>query len=353
MERPIVHTVLFILAFFLLSAHASASDESSAQLQEVFKDYLPAGGPVDVQIGLRVEEITDIDQRAERFSVVATLQMRWHEPALGFQPDPGSDPFRVYRGDDFFEYVRHQNARWPRFIFFNQQGKRFSQDTVVLVTSDGKAFYFERFTVTLQAPYFHFSKFPFDSQEFYIDIDLLAPDKAYVFSELEGYSDLGKLLGLEEWDVTQFDTDISTTRQTVGYDSSRFRFHLHAERRTEYYQIRIFVPICIIVLISWIILFLKDYKIRIDIASGNLLLFIAFNFVISTDLPRLSYLTFMDSVLFTAFAITSFSVIVNVILRRMEVSGRVDLAQRIDRVLIWAYPFVYLFGVLIAYREFF
>jgi hypothetical protein len=158
---------------------------------------------------------------------------------------------------------------------------------------------------------------------------------------------------LEEWDVTQFDTDVSTTRQTIGYDSSRFRFHLHAERKTEYYQIRILVPIGIIVFISWIILFLKDYKIRIDIASGNLLLFIAFNFVISKDLPRLSYLTFMDAVLFTAFAITSFSVIINVILRRMEASGRVGLAQRIDRVLIWAYPFVYALGVLVAYRRFF
>ncbi|MCG6869727.1 MAG: hypothetical protein LJE91_13660 [Gammaproteobacteria bacterium] len=196
MERPIVHTVLFVLTFFLLSALARASDESSAQLQEVFKDYLPAGGPVEVQIGLRVEEITDIDQRAEHFSVVDTLQMRWQEPALGFQPGPGGNPFRVYRGDDFFEYVRHKDTPWPRFIFFNQQGKRFSQDTVVLVTSDGKAFYFERFTATLQAPYFHFSKFPFDSQEFYIDIDLLAPDKAYVFSELEGYSDLGGAAGI-------------------------------------------------------------------------------------------------------------------------------------------------------------
>lgn len=236
--------------------------------------------------------------------------MRWHDPELGFQPDPGGDPFRVYRGDAFLRYVRDHNARWPRFILFNQQGRRFSQDTVVLITSDGKAFYLERFTATLQAPYFHFSKFPFDSQDFFTDIDLLAPEPAYVFSDLEGYSGLGELLGLEEWDVTHFDTSISTTHQTLGYESSRFRFHLHAKRRTEYYQIRIFVPICIIVAISWIISFLKDYKKRVDIAAGNLLLFIAFNFVVSSDLPRLSYLTFMNAILFTAFAVNSVSVII-------------------------------------------
>lgn len=154
-----------------------------------------------MQVGLRVQGVTDIDQQAENFSIVATLQMQWQDLELGFQPESGEKPFRILRGNDFVEFVSEHDTRWPRFLIFNQQGKRFSQDTVALVAADGKVFYFERFTATLQAPYFQFSKFPFDAQEFYIDIDLLAPKEVNVWTELKGYSDLEKLLGLEDHSI--------------------------------------------------------------------------------------------------------------------------------------------------------
>ena len=146
---------------------------------------------------------------------------------------------------------------------------------------------------------------------------------------------------------------ISGERQTVGYESSRFQFHLHAQRKTQYYSLRIFAPIAIIIIISWVTFFLRDYRKRIDIAGGNLLIFIAFNFIVSSDLPRLSYLTFMDSMLFTAFFITGLTIIVNVMLRYMEVNDRILLARRIDYFIIWGYPVLYMVGFLVAYQAFF
>jgi hypothetical protein len=108
-----------------------------------------------------------------------------------------------------------------------------------------------------------------------------------------------------------------------------------------------------IVFISWVIFFLQDYRKRIDIAGGNLLLLIAFNFVISSDLPRLSYLTFMDSILFTAFFITSLVVVVNVMLRYIEIHGQVELARRMDYFIIWTYLLLYLVCIGIAYKMFY
>lgn len=354
LNRVIAMAFALVMVLGLFGPLAKAAGNSVPQsLVETFGNYQPAGGTIPVQIGLMVNEITAINQQAEDFSVVGTLQMQWQQPDLAFEPESGEEAFRIFEGEELVVYASEHNARLPRFAFFNQQGRRYTQNKLVVLMADGQANYFERFTVTLQAPYFHFSKFPFDAQDFYIDIDLFAPVTVYQFTELKDYSGLGEMLGLEEWVVTRFDTAISEKRQMVGYNSSSFQFHLHAQRKTQYYTLRILVPITIIIIISWVTFFLRDYRKRIDIAGGNLLLFIAFNFIVSGDLPRLSYLTFMDSILFTAFCITSLTIIVNVMLRYMEVNERIALARRIDYYIIWAYPMLYILGLAIAYRVFF
>ena len=82
-----------------------------------------------------------------------------------------------------------------------------------------------------------------------------------------------------------------------------------------------------------------DFGKSIDIAGANLLIFVAFNFTISSDLPRLGYMTFMDAIVLITFVFSSLVVITNVMFRRMEVVGKESLTRRIDNIRIWAYPF--------------
>jgi hypothetical protein len=102
------------------------------------------------------------------------------------------------------------------------------------------------------------------------------------------------------------------------------------------------VPVAIILIVSWFTFFLQDFGKRIDVAAGNLLLFIAFNFTISADLPRLGYLTLMDTILISAFIVTSLVVVINVYFKRQEQRGKVEQIRRIDRYLVWLYPLAYI-----------
>ena len=126
----------------------------------------------------------------------------------------------------------------------------------------------------------------------------------------------------------------------------RYSFHFESRRHLSYYIIRFFVPLALILLISWITLFLNSYTRRIEATSGNLLLFIAWNFAVDSDLPRLGYLTFMDVLLLTTFVLNVGIIVYNVMLYRLEATGNAERALRIDRFALWLYPLSF-FGLLI------
>jgi hypothetical protein len=303
---------------------------------------------IPVQVGLKLQQITNVDQQAENFGAVATIQMRWNDPKLAFNPDECQCDLRTFSTAGFSSYVSERSSLWPEFTVFNQQGRRDTQNDNVVVWPNGDALYLERFSATLQAPDFDFRRFPFDTQRFYIRLDSLFPEEFFLFEKLPEYSELGDQLGEEEWVVLDFDTEIDSSTASSTLPVSRFSFGFTANRHLSFYVIRIFVPIFIIIMVSWFTFFLKDYNKRVDVTAGNLLLFIAFNFTISGELPRLGYLTFLDTILISTFAVTAMVVAFNVVLRRLELSGRSELAQRIDRYTLWIYPVAYVAAISIV-----
>jgi len=308
----------------------------------------PPEQPTPVKIGIKLQQITNVDQRAENFSVGATLMMRWHDPALAYSPD--SDPcrcrFKTLKESNFDQLIMEKGRKWPEFTIYNQQGNRFSQNRLFGIFPDGDVLYFERFTTTLQAPDFNFRRYPFDRQQFFIHVDSVYPKDFYVFTDLEGFSEVGARLGQEEWKVQRFDTLVSSVTASTRGATSRFSFRVEAQRHRTYYIFRILLPICIILVVAWVTFFVRDYGRRIDLSNGVLLLFVAFNFTISNDLPRLGYLTFLDTIIFSAFIVTSLVVIINVYLQRIESADRRESAHRLDRYVRWGYPATWLVLVL-------
>jgi hypothetical protein len=301
--------------------------------------------PIPVAVGIKLQQITGVDQKAENYGAVASMQMEWVDAALAFRPDECNCREKVYTDSNFNQFLVDVNNRWPTFTLYNQQGNRWTQNRAAVIYPDGRAFYLERFSTTFQAPDFDFRLFPFDRQQFFIRVDSLYPVETYTFTDLEGFTDVGAQLGEEEWLVTDFDTRVSNEVVSTGNVTSRFSFGFEARRHLDYYIFRILLPILVIVLVSWITFFLRSYEKRIDIASGNLLLFIAFNFTISGELPRLGYLTLLDTILIGTFVITALVVIFNVMLKRLELAGRAESAERIDRNTIWLYPLAYVIGL--------
>ena len=304
----------------------------------------------DVNIGLSIDQIVNVDQQSETFSVVASLQLIWLEPELAFSPNSCNCSVKKMALDELISLASKNRLVLPVFTIFNQQGNRWSQNEIVFIESSGKITYQERFTATLQAPDFDFQDYPFDRQLFKVRVDLNIPTEIFTFKEIDNPAEpLGDELGEEEWTVIKHYSTIEKIPFGTNLEKSRFTRTIEVRRHLNFYLFRIFIPLFLIISISWVIFFLKDYGRQLEVASGNLLVFVAFNFAISNDVPRLGYLTLLDRIIITSFACAALVVLISVYQKRLEANGRMELADRIDNMVLTFYPLIYIAMISVEY----
>jgi hypothetical protein len=308
--------------------------------------------PLEASVGVKLQQISNIDQKSENYGAVVSTLISWNDPALAFRADECHCENQVYVTKDFVSYATREGLRWPAYTYLNQQNNRWIQNDYVIVYPNGNAVSFERFTTTFQAPDFDFRQFPFDTQTFYIRIDSLYSTDFVNFVDANT-TEVGTQLGEEEWYITDFKTEIIAEPSSTGRETSSFIFRFFANRHLSFYIYRIFIPLILIISVSWITFFMADYGKRVDATTANLLLFIAFNFTIAGELPRLGYLTYMDSLLVGAFGISVLVVIFNVYLKKQEANEQKNWVQKIDKYMIWVYPLGYAIAFLVITWNFF
>ena len=304
--------------------------------------------PIEVKSGLRILRISAVDSQNENFSVVGSLRMDWTDPRLAFSPDTCNCAVKLYTEKEFDRFLAEVGSRWPAFSFFNQLGNRWTQSRAAAIWPDGRVRYAEHFNTTFQAD-FDFRQYPFDTQTFPIYLDLLYGNSVYTMTALPGYSEIDPAHGEDEFIISDFTTEPSTVMPSAANEPvSRLTFSFSAPRHLNYYLLQVFLPIILIILISWFTFFLRDYTRRIEAAAANILLFIAFSWSLADNYPRLGYLTFLDAIMTVTFAVNVLVLLYNVVMKRLETQGKTARVERIDNILDWAYPLSYaaLIGVV-------
>jgi hypothetical protein len=330
---------------FLLQVGINAPEVLEGQGQPNSESLLKLAIPV--KVGLKLQQIINIDQPNEIMNDVGTIKLEWSDPALAFNPDDCDCTSRLYTENDFNKFLTDVKGKWPDFTFFNQQGNRWVQNRLIEIESNGHVTYLERFSSNFQIN-FDWTAFPFDRQDFYIKMDMLYPEEEYVFTPMEGFSEIDPEHGEDEFILTDFDTQIGSVTSSTQTPISRFSFHFSAPRHLDYYIFRFFVPILLIIIVSYITFFLKDYTRRIEIATGNLLLFIAFSFSLGDNYPRMGYLTFMDAIMAITFIINTLVVVLNVYFKWLEQKDQREKADRLEAPFNYIYPLAYLLSFGLA-----
>jgi hypothetical protein len=297
--------------------------------------------PIEVKTGLKILRISAVDSANENFTVLGSMRMDWTDPALAFSPDSCNCSVKLYSDKEVDRFLAEVGSRWPAFTFFNQLGNRWIQSRAAAIWPDGRARYAESFNTTFQAD-FAFRQYPFDTQTFPIFLDLVYPTSVYTMTELPGYSEIDPAHGEDEFIISDFTAVADTvTPSAADKPVSRLTFSFSAPRHLNYYLLQVFLPILLIILISWFTFFLRDYTRRIEAAAANILLFIAFSWSLADNYPRLGYITFLDAIMTVTFGVNVLVLLYNVYMKRLEGQGKDERVKRIDDVLDWAYPLAY------------
>ncbi len=307
--------------------------------------------PLEVGVGIKIDQITSVDQKAENYGAVVVLRVEWTDPALRFDREEAGREVRVFNPEAFVQHAAEVDTVLPAFVIHNQQSNRWIHEAAIAQWYDGQVTYVEKSSLTLQAPHFNFLKYPFDTQEFHFDVVSVFPSEFVTYKPLPGFSGLGDLLGEEEWILGNARIEKSTVVGISGRVSDQVALVFEGKRHLTYYVIRVFLPMLVLITVGWALFFLDEYRKRIEISGANLLVFVAFNWAISADLPKLGYLTFLDFILQCMFVMTGAIIVFNVALRKLKTSDREALAKKLDNYAIkWIYPLGY--AAIVAYAVF-
>ena len=289
-------------------------------------------GDADIQVSLALVDISDINEREQTIELDFGTRISWQEPDL---VDPDAPPFRTFPLGDL---------QAPNIIVFNARDLDQKLEAVARVTPEGEAIYRQRYQGTLSAP-MELGDFPFDEQTFSIQLLPLNQDGRTI--ELLGMqiynTDGGTLPG---W---RFEPpELTSSRLHSFEDRNEFTMlsTSYTGRRIQtFFFWKLFLPLTLIVFMAYAVFWLDPTILasQIAVATSSVFTLIAYNFALSSMLPRTSYLSRADHfvigctiLVFSALYVT---VITGILARKDRYVG---LARRIDFISRSVYPMGFL-----------
>jgi hypothetical protein len=351
MKRPglsgaVMFWVVLLYAVALASTPALASrDDDAAKKPRVDLRQHPTGGktPVDVEVGLYVTNFVGIDETRESFEVGGYLTAKWKDPRLVLSPDQAarqSGP-RAFRVEDLWT---------PAIESANSISHKTSQ-YFLTADKDGMVTYVERFDANLSND-FDLRTFPFDTQQLRFQFHPFISAASDIRFAKQALPSTGispeQHTELAAWRIH----GVRYTTEKIAGDRdlpiiNGAAFEIGVTRRSGFYVWKIFVPLMLLTMIPmvtfWIDVSQFDWVLKIPMTM--LLSMVAFEFTIARDLPRIGYLTFLDTVFLASFTFCFLCIFEILIVFLLQKNGRRALAVTLHRAGKWAYPVGY-FGLI-------
>ncbi|MDW3222699.1 MAG: hypothetical protein R8G34_07370 [Paracoccaceae bacterium] len=276
--------LLLVMGFPLLAEEHVTADADICSLTNYRIDVRPNsdGPPTEVTVGMRIMDITEINDVDQTISVDLAVKLAWTDPRLA--------PFAGCR-------LESEDIWFPTLVLRNS-GRLFQRwPDSVSVDEGGKAIIIQRISGTF-ASYVTLREFPFDKQE--IDLEFFALewglDKLTIKND-EVFSGGSSRMNISDWAVTNVSAHADEVQiHAMQQMHAGLTVTISAKRFLSYYVWKILFPIAMIVIMSWCVFWIEpsEFGTKVGLSATSVLTMIAFIFATTNLLPRLGYFTTLD-----------------------------------------------------------
>ena len=277
-----------------------------------------ADGPTKVQMGLLLIDVFGISDEDQTVDLDALTRVSWRDPRLR----------------DFVGCRVPLEEIWtPQLELLNSSSLRNRSAPTAFIDEGGEVSISRRFTGHVISPH-TLEDFPFDARNILLQIAPRSSSIDEVVLEIDRDAS-GKRANFSIADWTIGDPNLETSvwvLSGLAQSRSRLDFEIPAKRLRGYWIFKVMVPLTMIIAMSWAVFWIDTahFATAIGLAATSMLTLIAFQFSVAATLPRVSYLTIMDSFVFGAAVLVFLALIEAVVTSALVGSGRGELARRLD-----------------------
>lgn len=297
-------------------------------------------GQTNIYISIVVNNISEINAAGQIMKADIYLVAKWKDP-------------RLVHDSDGIIVKNFENAWGPLLTISNRLNinKSFAED--ITISNDGTATYFQRIFGEFTQD-FKFEDFPFDTQQLEIKIIEIGNDSKdiHLLPDPDVRSGISDRLSLADWKILDWKYDSTRYSIIEGTPSlPALTFSFNAKRESGFYMLVFVIPLVLIIIMSWMAFWLdpKLSSSQISIATTSMLTLIAYRFVVSGSLPKISYMTRMDIFVLGSSILIFVTLLQSVFTASLSSNDKQTLANRIDIQCRWIFPLLYVLVYLLAF----
>jgi len=333
--------ILLVASLSITSLNAQGLDSTDAR--RIAERPSADGASTEVTVGLFLFDIDEIDDVRQRFNVDIFINIAWRDPRLALPEEGRSGQIRTVPIDDIWT---------PRGLVVNDRGLTRQLPLVADVDAQGNVVIRQRLSGEL-AVKLNLKAFPFDTQRLPIQIISYqySPDEVR-FSRESSFAGTVEEFSGEGWSFRLLDIDFGEfTVPDAGVARPQVTYIVEAQRKTQYYLLTMFLPMSLIVFMSWTAFWIQPNVVppRIAISTASIFSLIAFGFSIRLSLPRVSYVTHADQFVIGCTLLVFLALGVAVIGSRWASADNLDRALRLNAIMRWVYAALFLIVVAVAF----
>ncbi|KAJ1351254.1 Glutamate-gated chloride channel alpha [Parelaphostrongylus tenuis] len=252
-------------------------------------------GPVVVNVNMLIRSISKIDNVNMEYSVQLTFRESWMDERLKYGVENDSLPN--------FLILTTGKQIWMPDSFFQNEKQAYKHmidkpNVLIRVHKDGTVLYSVRISMILSCP-MHLQFYPMDVQQCYIDLASYAyttKDIEYVWKSHDPVQlKHGLSSSLPSFHLNNVSTTYCTSKTNTGTYSC-LRTVLQLRRQLSYYLLQLYIPSCMLVIVSWVSFWIDRTAVpaRVTLGVTTLLTMTTQSSGINAKLPPVAYIKAID-----------------------------------------------------------